>query len=368
MPVADVIADRKPGRRNNRSARGPVGVAAVEVAGRGGIALACDGRTVGPVGGERDGVFDRLVHADWSVAPGKRWMAVADRTAAGWVVGTPVPVGATGPLLAGPLLDRAFAAADQGRRVLAGFDFPIGVPAAYGARTGCADFPDLLRVVGTGAWRRFFDAACEPAEIAIGRPFYPSVPRKGVSRGALVGGLGVPDFEALLRICERGTADRRGACALFWTLGGNQVGKAAISGWREVIRPALGRGAALWPFAGTLADLASRPGVVLAETYPADAYRMVGAGFARRESKRRQADRRAKSDAVLVWAARHGVGFGDEAAACLVDGFGAHANGEDRFDALMGLLKMIEVADGRRPARTRPAPDTARWEGWILGR
>jgi len=25
---------------------------------------------------------------------------------------------------------------------------------------------------------------------------------------------------------------------MFWTLGGNQVGKAAISGWRELLAPA----------------------------------------------------------------------------------------------------------------------------------
>jgi len=31
----------------------------------------------------------------------------------------------------------------------------------------------------------------------------------------------------LLRLCERATPDRGDACMLFWTLGGNQVGKAA---------------------------------------------------------------------------------------------------------------------------------------------
>jgi hypothetical protein len=39
------------------------------------------------------------------------------------------------------------------------------------------------------------------------------------------------------------------------------------------------------------------------------------------------------------------------ATAQLQDGFGAHADGEDRFDALIGLLSMIGVVDGRRLER-----------------
>jgi hypothetical protein len=44
--------------------------------------------------------------------------------------------------------------------------------------------------------------------------------------------------QRLRRQCERATPTRRAACPLFWTLGSNQVGKAAISGWQEVIAPA----------------------------------------------------------------------------------------------------------------------------------
>ena len=57
---------------------------------------------------------------------------------------------------------------------------------------------------------------------------------------------------------------------MFWLVGGNQVGKAAITGWRDLITPAVERDPALslWPFDGRLAALLARPGVVIAETYP----------------------------------------------------------------------------------------------------
>jgi len=52
----------------------------------------------------------------------------------------------------------------------------------------------------------------------------------------------------------------------------------------------------------------------------------------------------------------------------MVNGYGSGKDGEDRFDAVMGLLKMIEVVEKRRPERTEEATGTADREGWILGR
>ena len=186
--------------------------------------------------------------------------------------------------------------------------------------------------------------------------------------GDLVAGLGVSDFNDLLRICERRTAHRKAACSLFWTLGGNQVGKGALSGWREVVLPALQRGALLWPFDGPLVKLAKAPGVVLVETYPAEAYHMVGASFRHGESKTRQIDRQTKSDPVFAWAERYSIVFSVEASSAMINGYGSGKDGEDRFDAVMGLLKMIEVVDKRRSERTEQGSETADWEGWILGR
>lgn len=45
---------------------------------------------------------------------------------------------------------------------------------------------------------------------------------------------------------------------------------------------------------------------------------------------------------------------------------GAGKDGEDRFDAVVGLLGMLDVVLGnRRPGE--PEDDTTRIEGWILG-
>jgi hypothetical protein len=307
-------------------------------------------------------MFERLIHADWSVSAAKRWAASAAREGKEWTVEAP---GLVGPCTA--FLDQAFEDAAH-QRVLLGFDFPIGVPAAYGSQTGFRDFRELLLTLGVDGWGQFFDVARTHAEIAIKRPFYPAASKKGVTRAELAAGLGVQSFDDLLRVCERRTEHRQAACSLFWTLGGNQVGKAALAGWNEVVRPAVLRGGELWPFDGELEELAGSAGLVLAETYPAEAYRMVGAGFLAGESKRRQVDRRAKADAVLGWASRHGVVFSDLAATGLANGFGSTSSGEDQFDALLGLLKMIEVVEGRRPERTERHETTADWEGWILGR
>ena len=57
----------------------------------------------------------------------------------------------------------------------------------------------------------------------------------------------------------------------------------------------------------------------------------------------------------------------------LKDGFGPSPGGEDAFDALVGVLGMINVALGRRPAGIPAVASTSQrpaWvavEGWILG-
>lgn len=126
-------------------------------------------------------------------------------------------------------------------------------------------------------------------------------------------GLGVQTFDELLRNCDLRTENRQVACSVFWTLGGNQVGKAAIAGWSEIIRPAVTRGARLWPFDGVLAELSGTPGVVIAETYPAEAYYIVDANFQRNESKRRSADRKSKAPKILRWADKNRVNLSMEA-------------------------------------------------------
>jgi hypothetical protein len=66
--------------------------------------------------------FTRLVHSDWSTAPAKRWFAEARRTKSGWFVEAPRSVGLVDHFL------KDLLALPQ--PTLAGFDFPIGIPAA----------------------------------------------------------------------------------------------------------------------------------------------------------------------------------------------------------------------------------------------
>ena len=49
-----------------------------------------------------------------------------------------------------------------------------------------------------------------------------------------------------------------------------------------------------------------------------------------------------------------------------MDGFGGGADGEDRFDAVVGLWGMLDVALGNR-APGEPDDKTTWVEGWILG-
>lgn len=300
-----------------------------------------------------------LVHADWSVSPAKRWAARARLGDTGWTIEAIEPVGDCSAFV------RSLIAASRTEAVLAGFDFPIGVPDVYGERTGLSSFPDLLQQIGQRRWARFGDIAREPNEIGLERPFYPAGASAGLKQADLLAAHGVAALDELRRRCERQTGDRRAACPLFWTLGGNQVGRAALAGWTEVIKPALAAGARLWPFDGALASLGEQPGLVLAETYPAEAYGHVGVAFRASESKTRQDDRASKADAIFGWASRHEVLLSGSVRALISDGFGADKAGEDRFDALLGLCGMIEVVTGRRTEGGHP--DGSCWEGWIFG-
>jgi hypothetical protein len=306
-------------------------------------------------------IFTMLVHADWSVAPRKRWAAVARMHSAEWLIERVGPVG---------LVDefrRSLLGATVDGSVLAGFDFPIGVPAVYGRRTGASDFRDLLSVLVGDRWASFSQIATTPEEISVQRPFYPASSRAGVRQASLLAAHGVEAFDQLRRLCERATALRRAACPVFWTLGGNQVGRGALSGWADIISPMVREGACLWPFEGSLAELAADGSVVLAETYPGEAYGHVGVAFKSSESKRRQSDRASKAGRIFEWADDRHVAIAPPVAADIADGFGGRSNGEDRFDALLGLLGMIEVVAGHRLEATYPTGVSISWEGWILG-
>ncbi len=304
-----------------------------------------------------------VTHADWSKNPKKRWCAFAVLRSDGlYQVDAPKPVGDLTTYF-GRLLERAGADA----AVLSGFDFPIGLPARYADQAGLSDFRNALSSLGHGRWQDFYKPAPSQSDISVARPFYPRRPG-GAKRQNLVDALGVPSLNELYRRCDR-SAGRNPAEVVFWLVGAKQVGKAAITGWKDLLAPAMASSSPpkIWPFDGRLSELLGRPGMVVAETYPAEVYRHLdlairGGG----KSKRRQSDRAADANSLQAWACVNPVRLTCRLRAEIVDGFGAGKDGEDRFDAVVGLLGMLDVVLGNRPSG-EPEDDTTQIEGWILG-
>ena len=288
-----------------------------------------------------------VFHADWSTNARKRWAARAVLRDGRYLAR------GTEAVVDGPSLMRSL----EGTRALVGFDFPIGVPRSWAQAVGIGSFRELLSLVGHDEWCDFFLVAESQEEISLRRPFYPARPG-GRRQVHLVEALEMSAMDDLLRRCERRQADRRAACALFWTLGGNQVGKAALAGWREVLIPSLDR-LALWPFDGDLRELlpSERPTVV--ETYPGEVYRHLGVSGPKSVRVARARNRVALSAA----AARLGVELSPELRSEIDSGFAR----DDQFDALVGLLGMIDVVRGRPSGEPRDDAGVVTVEGWILG-
>ncbi len=278
----------------------------------------------------------------------------------GWRIAAPEPVGAVDTLLA-RLVELA-----RGGAVALGVDLPLGLPRAYAARHATeADFPAFLRRLAERPG--FFDVAETLAEVTASRPFYPRRGVAGMTRAAHAAALALGGAAGLCRECDRATTERPAGAPLFWTLGANQSGKAAIAAWRDMLLPAL-RGKApprLWPFEGGLFDLLSPGRVVIAETYPAEALRHFALKMG--GSKRRRADRAALASGLRGGIATVGATAEPDLEAMLADGFGADAAGEDRFDSLLGLLCVLNVLEGNRPDTAPDDPWIRRWEGWVLG-
>lgn len=308
-----------------------------------------------------------VAHADWSLGPSKRWVASAqlDEETGAYTASGPERVGDASTLL------QRLAQNSRGGSVLAGFDFPIGVPLAYAKAAGIESFPRLLPELGWGLWRDFYRVAERPQEISLYRPFYPQRPG-GTSQAHLIAAFGVSTMDQLLRVSDRRTAVRKAACCLFWTLGGNQVGKAAISGWRDLLAPGLrdpSLDIALWPFEGCLDDLLGNRQIIVAETYPTEFYGHIG--IAMGGSKRDQVNRANQAERFEAWRREPGIEervvYAPDAAGAIAGGFGQGEEGEDPFDAFVGLLGMLNVVLGRRDAGWPVDSQLRELEGWILG-
>lgn len=296
-------------------------------------------------------------HADWSSDPRKRWVCVARLGGGGWRAAAPVPVGDPAAMAAALIA--------ESRPVAIGLDLPLGVPRGFAEGRSEDGFVDFLR--GLAERPGFFSVAERLEQVSRERPFYPARGVKGMTRAAHAAALGLGEARALSRLCDRATAERPAGAPVFWTLGANQSGKAAIAAWRDWLAPGLAAGApyALWPFAGGLHALLAPGRAVLAEVYPAEALRHCG--LVLRGSKRVRADRAAVGPALRAAMAARRVVPSPALRDAVAEGFGADAAGEDRFDCVIGLLGLIGVLDGLRPDFVPQDEAVRRWEGWVLG-
>lgn len=302
-----------------------------------------------------------VVHADWSMHPGKRWMATARLMGKNrYYISAPEPVHEISSWLT-----RLRSMSSSDASILIGMDFPIGLPRAFAKVAGIREFRTTLPQLGTGQWSEFFMVADNPSEISLTRPFYPN--RSG-SKGEkqqvhLTQALGFSNIRSLMRRCEIQT----NAAPMFWTLGSKQVGKAAISGWRDFLQPIVLDGSidhAIWPFDGPLERLTGQGKVILAETYPGALYAPLGLGTV---AKRNQQSRQSCAQILRRWADRAQVELDPSLTQRLASGFGPSEDGEDEFDAFVGLCGMLDVVTGRRSIDAPDDVGVKTVEGWMLG-
>jgi hypothetical protein len=313
-----------------------------------------------------------VAHADWGCDPRKRQIAVAELTARSGRPRYEVVSVAPVPRHGADVFDVLAASGGPGRS-LVGFDFTIGLPRDYAAAVGVTSFPAFLDLIGSGPWQEFEHVAERAGDISLHRPFYPRRPG-GTRRADLYEGLGLSAGQLRRR------GDGSDAETLFWTLGPKQAGKASLDGWR-LLRRARAKGAdiALWPFDGSLFSLLAgntrtgpavpAAGSVVAEAYPREFYRWIGAPPAARWSKRRRDDRLMCVPRLLAWAESLGVGWAADVRARVTAGLCEGPAGEDEFDCVVGVLGMISVVTSAIPVGL-PADDPAvlTTEGWMLGR
>lgn len=278
-----------------------------------------------------------------------------------YVAQAPEPVDDTSTLIHRLRLD-----VSNDATILVGFDFPIGLPVGYAERAGIQEFLALLPELGRGEWGDFYRVAERPEQISFQRPFYPQRPG-GTKIQHLLDALDMESSYRLLRRCDRAHGDRQAAAPIFWTMGAKQVGKAAISGWRDLLAPALRSpdlDVAVWPFEGRLNELLQQRRTVIAETYPAEFYRHLGLNV---RSKRVQADRQANAPTFLRWADENSIALSREMHSTIEDGFGSLSDGDDRFDAAVGLFGMLNIVSGRRSSGEPDDPTVRQVEGWMFG-
>lgn len=303
---------------------------------------------------------DHIWHADWSIFAKARWVAKARRAADGWQIYAIEPVGMLEPF--------RHALADHGRNnaLWFGLDMPVGFADYWYDGANVQTFKSILKNAFTGSLKSFPNVCNSRDHITYHRPFYPKSPgaKGSVKRDHLVTALGLSSFDDLHRRCERATKNRAAACPSFWTLGANQVGKAMLHGLEHLIIPGARDGFNIWPFDGNLAACCQHPGVTLMETYPGEVYGWLGI---REFTKSNQKSRAKAVEFLIDYAARNAVEIRPAVQTDIASGFGPEQGKDDAFDALVGVLGLIWIAEGKRPEHLPDDPVIREREGWIIG-
>jgi len=107
-----------------------------------------------------------------------------------------------------------------------------------------------------------------------------------------------------------------------------------------------------------------KPGnVVIVETYPAECYGWFFQDQPLKRKRSREA-RRKVGPALLSWAKSAKVTLDTELRQTIEDGF---PDGDDAFDAVVGLFGMLEVLMNRRNSGEPNEDSVRQLEGWIFG-
>lgn len=291
-----------------------------------------------------------LVHADWSgTNPAKRWYCVARFREDHYHLGAPRTI-ETEP-------ETWITEQLESPSIVLGFDFVIGLPEAF---PRCDDFRAFL----DQAPPTFFQKTSDLELVSSERPFFCGKGTKAEVTSRITKST-QSDGAALLRACERPRAYRGAAESLFWCKFAKQVGPASIHGWQHILRPAVAKGVALWPFDGAdLRELVRERRQVILETYPGGAYSVLGLVGNRKTA---HAWRRAACGRIEDVLSSHAIALDADLQQLFATGFGSAPTGGDPFDAVVGAILLALVALGERAPGISDVPSIQRKEGWILG-
>jgi hypothetical protein len=210
---------------------------------------------------------DVIICADWSKSEAKRAIWIADLRDGNAL--RPLDVN---PRTFDVLIQKAKALVSSKHRVLLTFDAPLGLPRSYfevaraSANGRMHGFLDWLPAVCMKP-EDFFSPVCGPEQWSVAHPFF-RIPK---GKGSLKA---FEQAAAKQGIALRRNIDCRTYAKSVFAMGiPGQVACAAQELWREMANATWHvRGYKFWPFDGSLEKLLSRPGVIVAEIYPATAY------------------------------------------------------------------------------------------------